>query len=525
MTGKILIPHRNIIDFIACLLLSAPILAWNLLDESTWPWDQAWYAEESIRLWNALLQEKVNWLDALLNAFHTKAPLIAWFGQFFVPLSSKFGIHAALLLSIWLLSLSSILLTYRTSFIAFNQSKNIALLSALIMASTPLFVGLSHEYLAETYQVLAVSYVYWLYFASVNLNKEKIIYHLLFSMCMVVGSKSSTILYCFIPAIGIINNLFHNKISVQKISFVDLGLLTLSAIFALLLTLWYVKNLSEIYSFGVSASSGTASIYYGKVDSFFNKFIYWINVFFKAILPKYIIVLLILSCIIVLLSKPLKKIDQSKLKLGAFVSFQALIPIIIFSLSVNEESRYILPTLPSIIILLGLVASLNSIVTKIFLCIFAFQYLFVQSFSYGLHSHNDQFNHWLKSVNFDPKIRNRNLDLSTHLCLDKGPILYIVGVEYIDFNFNTLGFLGVLSNTDCKFTSLGFAANNVKSAIERAKKIGAKSIVTLKKSCQYSETDWLNLISKDLVEALDKSDDFKLSEIYDDCILIYEIQH
>ncbi len=513
--------NRNTLHYITCFLLSLPILAWNLINKSTWPWDQAWYAEESIRLWQALRTVNVNWLDAVLNAFHSKAPLIAWIGQFFVPLSEILGIHESLLLSIWLTSLIAIFITYKYSYIASNQSRVISLLSVLIVCSSPLFVGLSHEYLTEIYQVLGIAYVYWLYFSSPTLSRGKIYYHLMFSLVIVFGSKSSTILYCFIPLLGIVHNFFHKRISNQKITPLDLLLITLSTLFSLLLATWYVKNIHEIYSFGVSSSSGMASIYYGKADSFFNKFIYWIYVFQKAIITKYVIYIGLMACIILIFIKPFKKVDHSRLKLAILVSLQALIPFIFFSLNINEESRYILPILPSITILIALTASISKIHTKIFLILFIMQYVFVQSFSFGLYKNNESFNHWLKNVDLNPQIRSRNQDLAKHLCHNQNPILYIVGVEYIDFNFNTLGFLGALENTECKFTSLGFAANNVNSAMDRANKLGAMGFVTLKKSCQLEEVDWLNQISKEFVDQIEGSNEFLLSENYDDCILVF----
>jgi hypothetical protein len=513
--------NRNYLYLIFCILLTIPNLAWILLDKSSWPWDQAWYAEESIRLWHALVTHNVNWLDALLNAFHSKAPLIAWIGQFFVPLSNFIGIHEALLISIWLASLLATLISYKLSSLAFKESKNIALLVAIVVCSSPLFVGLSHEYLVEIYQVIAVAYVYWLYFASPNLSRVKIYYHILFAVTIVFGSKSSTILYCFLPMIGIIRNFFYCRISNEKINSIDLLFIVLSTSFICLIAAWYLRNLNAIYSFGVGSASGTVSLYYGKVDSFFNKFVFWMHVFEKSIITKYIIYISLIACFTLFFIKPYRKIESHKLKLAALVVLQAMIPMIFFSVSINEESRYILPILPSIAILIALLASTSKIHTYLFLAIFILQFLFVQSYSFGLHQYNQNLNHWLKNINLDPKIRNRNQDLSKHLCFNQQHILYIVGVEYIDFNFNTLAFLGSRFNTECKFTSLGFAANNVENAMNRAKELGVDRIVTFKKSCQKHEDDWLNQISKDVVIHLEKSKDYLLTENYDDCILIF----
>src|SRR6266567_3478961 len=81
------------------LLLIAPNIAWIFFDKHVWPWDQAWYGEVSVNLYYMLTHSISAWPSTMISAFGTKAPALAWFGQFFVPLS-KFGlsIDEALLL-------------------------------------------------------------------------------------------------------------------------------------------------------------------------------------------------------------------------------------------------------------------------------------------------------------------------------------------------------------------------------------------------------------------------------------------
>src|SRR5260370_25875737 len=93
--------ERSILPYIVSVLLVLPNFYWVLKDKTVWPWDQAWYGEVSVDLWYLLTHHLGQWPAAMLSAFGSKTPGVAWFGQFFVPLGQAVGsIWVGLLLSI-----------------------------------------------------------------------------------------------------------------------------------------------------------------------------------------------------------------------------------------------------------------------------------------------------------------------------------------------------------------------------------------------------------------------------------------
>jgi hypothetical protein len=68
------------------VLAVLPSLAWIAVDQRVWFWDQAYYGEVSVILYDTLRHRPLDWPNHLLSAFDSRAPGIAWFGQLFVPL-------------------------------------------------------------------------------------------------------------------------------------------------------------------------------------------------------------------------------------------------------------------------------------------------------------------------------------------------------------------------------------------------------------------------------------------------------
>ena len=95
------------VNVVACTVIIATLLSqmiYIFLDKSVWPFDPAWYGEVSLSLSVALKGSLHNWIHEMVHAFGTKAPLIAWIGQFLVFLFIlslvKHGLNQGFLLSL-----------------------------------------------------------------------------------------------------------------------------------------------------------------------------------------------------------------------------------------------------------------------------------------------------------------------------------------------------------------------------------------------------------------------------------------
>jgi 4-amino-4-deoxy-L-arabinose transferase-like glycosyltransferase len=116
----------------------------------------------------------------MLHAFGTKAPGVAWIGQFFVPIGQLFNsIEFGLLLFIIITQIATLILTYRIGRELCFGHRLIPLAGCVFIASTPLFVDLSHQYFTEPFQLFAVTYFFWISVKAPELGVWEILSHLL----------------------------------------------------------------------------------------------------------------------------------------------------------------------------------------------------------------------------------------------------------------------------------------------------------------------------------------------------------
>jgi hypothetical protein len=146
----------------AITVLSAPLLllsstVWILRDRRVWPWDQAWYGQVSIELWQTHVQGTGAWLDGTKNwpaqAISGGLSPKAWI----MALHHLTGsIETALLFMNLLLAAGMIALGY-----CVTRSLGIGTIPMLagVVASTgsQIFIGLTHQYLVELMQSLTIA--------------------------------------------------------------------------------------------------------------------------------------------------------------------------------------------------------------------------------------------------------------------------------------------------------------------------------------------------------------------------------
>src|ERR1700733_1451592 len=143
-----------------CVIALIPSLLWTVRDRRVWPWDQAWYAEVSVDLWYLFTHAPLQWLQLMTTAVGLKPPGSTWLGQVFVPFHGAFGsMEAALLFSILLTQVVVLVLIYRISADLAPNVRGIGFFGVAAAAGAQQFVGLSHQYLVEPLQCLAVAWI------------------------------------------------------------------------------------------------------------------------------------------------------------------------------------------------------------------------------------------------------------------------------------------------------------------------------------------------------------------------------
>lgn len=439
------------------LLALFPSLVWLLGDQSVWTWDQSWYALNTVGLFHSLLASPLSWLDDLIAACIAQPPGIAWLGQFFVPLSFLTGsTNSALLLSILATNLTSLVLIYKALFRLFRGRWQIAITSTLFVAAGPLFIALTHQFFAESLQLLTVSWFFWIFASAASLSRLHLVTHLLLAASVAMAAKSSSPLYCFAFAgLAIYSALvcgqkpsdepMRRHWTGRQVSRSLLGVAGLASL-PLLASLWYVRNGTSMREHvKVSASAE----YWGERDLFFNKLQHWVGAFANhfflrfSLLYTFLLILAVLVGICLAWRRHgLRRPDL--LDVAAGVSFlQILVSLSIFSLVPNEDARYLLPLAPYLSLLMAwLLARLSKPWIWLTLGVFFAQLSTVHAQALGLSPLGQDSIPWLIAMETDSQVKDRINELVSITCSASDPgqsVAIEVGADLNVMNPFTLG--------------------------------------------------------------------------------------
>jgi hypothetical protein len=344
----------------AALLL--PSVAWISLDRSVWFWDQSFYGFHSVKLWQTLSREPTKWRTAMETALGDRAAGICWVGQFFVPLGERLGsIDIGLRLSIVATQLATLLFLWAIGRrLKPGADWQVPLSGCLVAASAPLFVAMSHQFLTEPLQTLAVAWIWYLAIAARSLSRLQAFSQLVAASALGMAAKTSTPLYCLLPAIVVLYNLLPRRLEPQPWwkTVVDVSCLAGASGLAWLTYRWYYTNWAATLHHVKEASSSDVAELYGHRDLFWNKLIFWLglsqnNLFTSQVLGALgVIVVGGLFWAVWLRQRDRQEprfTGRDVLALAALLQLAAVLAA--FSLSVNEEMRYLLPLLPSVAVL------------------------------------------------------------------------------------------------------------------------------------------------------------------------------
>jgi hypothetical protein len=536
---------KNIIIYIVIFITIFPSIIWIFLDQSVFPWDQAWYGKVSIELFYRLTHSPLNWGKDMISALGIKAPGIAWLGQFFVPIGQLVGsIDIGLLLSIIATQFSILLLIYHTIF-KLTDSRLISLVCCLFASSSPLSVGLTHQYFVEPLQTLSITWIILIMVFAPQWESKRIILHLISAISLSMIAKITSPLYSFGAVLVILYHVYNNRninctlTQVKSKNFLSkikpLHITSLLLISGFLL--WYGKNIQNILSFAIQASSGEASLLYGKKADFLSKMKYWLSGFQESFFIPICLILVVSLLLYIVANKILKIRKNKKLLIFSYfdiciiVCWVEIISILtFFSFSINEDNRYLLPLLPYVAIVLSwILKNVNQKIIVIFIaCLFSLQLFVVQGQALGFTSVNHNLSYWLYPID----INNNNKQLLSKLvnatCSQTEKARYnIVGLELPWFNADSAAYFSakqlLAKDFYCYYTSLGYAEKDIKKAWQRLFDLNINYFATLQPSLQPKPVSPFNQVSLSILERIQKSSKFKLdSSIDNSSILLYK---
>ena len=463
-TSKLKLP----LAYLVPVALISPSLVWIALDKSVWHWDPAWYGKGSVELFYTVIYAPKDWVFLMLNVLRGQAPGVSWFGQLFVPVGYLLrSFDVGLLLSIWVTQALTLALMYHSARELSDQNPLVAIMVSLIIASGPLFVGMSHQYFAEPLQLLAVSWFVMIMSFAPKWNRAFILSQLLVATPVAMLAKVSSPLYCVGPGLVALWYLFkparfveHEWLQPRVIVALAGGVLLNVATIA-----WYYRNIGGVIQHVSIASSGPIAELYGKKDSFLNAMLFWLeavqNSFFLP--PVFLISGLIVGFgFIHYFINPKREIKHLAI-CSAVAAAQVLLVLATFSLNSNRTTRYLLPLLPYFAFMIGWsVAQINRpILASLAVLIFSVQLATSYGQALGTIPRIPAISEWLLPQNSNQTHAAVLNSIVLRTCMKTSFQNYwnIIGIEEPWLNQNSAGFfaaknLAPYNRVGCQYGSV-----------------------------------------------------------------------
>jgi hypothetical protein len=503
------------------VVLLLPSLVWAFKDRTVWPWDQAWYGQVSVELWYWLGHSWHWWLRVMAGP--TKPPGIVWLGQFFVPLGGVLGsIETALLISILLTQFVMLTILFKIAQIMAPKSRLVPLTAVCVAGGSQLFVGLSHQFLVEPLQALAVTWCFYIALRCDDWPKARIAVHLVAALVLGALAKATTPLYCLMPSAycgyQLLRTPWNFDFATEWKSLSSRALLLALGPMGVACGLWYVLNLRTVWQHVQESSSGDVALNYGTRDTVFNKLIVWSRIFSQSFLDPYLswgCLAAILLVIAVAVAMTVGSKERLRIAPVTVLSItQTALLLFVFSLNIAVDSRYMYALLPGIVIVTTQVlVHLPRIALIGFMMLAVGQWALVSAISLNMASHLTSESDWLLPLRTDAS-EYEELGRVVYVTSEEKSSYYnVVGVEYPWLNANSASFFAakeqLRSGRHSYYTSLGYAEKDVDKAIRRIEALQTfygvlplRYLITVAEPYQSREPNFVNIVSLPVLEQI-----------------------
>ena len=349
-------PKLYLISFIIVYLL---INTYWLIENTAPPWwDQSWYLQNSEFFYNSLRGDGIiSFAKTFVDSFGAKAPLIA-----LLPLPwYLLGFHNYLGVVLTLLTLTFFFFIVFYKLISKILGPWIALIAVIITGTMPLTYGLSRQFMVEFGLMLFVTL--WILLQVFSDHFENSKYNFALGCVLGLGMLMKTTFPIYILGPIIISGIYFLRFkSIHQLP-INTYLKNVSVIFligALISSTWYLKNFSQVFSFGLSAGLGDLAKDYSMGDPLdFNTILSFWKIVINVGISAYYFFIGIAFLGLVILRKvfshhsPHNPVTTWENK--GLLLLWPLFPFVVFSLGVNKDYRYLLPTLPALSALIATV--------------------------------------------------------------------------------------------------------------------------------------------------------------------------
>jgi hypothetical protein len=512
---------------LTCLLLM-PSLAWIVLDEKVWPWDQAWYGEVSVDLWWTLGHAFKDWWPAMISAFGSKAPGVAWLGQFLVPLGASVGSVEFGLLSLQLLAAgATIALLFQIGTRLWRGDRLGGVFLAVLGAGTPLFAGLTHQFIVEPLQVFTTTWIYWIALTGGKKSRLRLLALTLVAAALAMAVKVTSPLYVVLPGLVIIAQFLQNPLGWctkrPRGRLCDTLLLALGLVVLFPTLTWYLHNEGTIRDFVKLASSSEVALQYGKLPEFWSKWRFWFTAFQQAFLIPWVgwgLLVLAFSAL------ALRWFARAGAKTPVAWSWRRAVIVaatgelalvlFVFTRQINEETRYLLPLLPAFLVIVGAVFALAPRRWLVFsaLAVATGGWAWTHCHALGWRPPDGTLSPWLLALDSD---RSHKRDARRLVAVTTTPEtsqrIHVCGYETPWLNANSLAFYAAKHRLTvgyrCYYTSLGYAVTDATAAWQRLSDLNTVCFISVEAASQETPPHFLNQVARAILAKVENLPEFR----------------
>jgi hypothetical protein len=510
--------------WLAALLLLGPGVIWIFQDRSVWPWDQSAYAEMAANLWWDLRHHHIwAWLSHMQSAFGNKAPGVSWLGQFFAPVGQALGsVETGLLLSVWLSLVLAVWLMYEVGRAIGGGNSRAGWLAAALTGVAPLTVAMGHQFFVEAQQLCAVSYVFWIAVALPGESRLRLAAHGLLAISFGMLAKATFPLYVLAPGLIITGRLWSEcrRTPPPPTRKTPWGLLLLAGLAVVATADWYRVNFRNVLSFVQGAAAGKMALNYGHTGSLSSKMGYWLlssQRAFIAPLPGLFLAATLVAAAALAIRHWRREgwpAPQREGSLAIASLLQVIFTLGVFSRQLNEETRYLLPMLPALVVpvVVLLMAGRSRLVLAGAAVALVWQFILVQQVSFGWRDPTPSLSPWLTPPQTDAQPR-AEIERVIETTSGPGPSGAICGVELPWLNSNTLSFYAAKHRLETNqliyYASLGYAPTDPDPVWKRLNELNLAYYVTLAAARQPQPPDFLNQIALEIQHRVEQSGQFE----------------
>lgn len=535
--GTICLSAKSTVAPLLAIVLLSPSVVWIFRDLRVWPWDQAYYAELTLKIHYAMEHGPLAGLKALLIVPDSRPPLLPWLAQAAAPLIGLVGTpERALLLTNIAAGAVTLWLVYSATR-RFGGNLGTALTAMLLCAGTSDFIAFNHQFLVESVQSMTVAGVACIALRADRLPWLRLAAATLSWVTLALLAKTTSLVFVapFLLYIGVVCVTAGAKR--QSATSADVWLLFGASLLAAATIAWYAINWHGVVAHVIETTKGDVALLYGAVRPLSVKLQFWSRGLLRALSPFLwlggLITIVSVAAIVIAAARQLRRgltnlphdVIYSGLLFALCLAGTIVAGLLAYSRAIEEDPRFLAPMVPLVVLLFSWsLATLRCRwLTAGAAALLAFNWAATHAVAQGLVSFPHALG-YLQAPRAEPASIERMTKAVREGCDPHHPDrINIIGAELQDFSavsawfyaeklYPTLGYL-------CPFTSLGYAQSDVNAAIKRIYEINPDFIITL--PLKDLHDDPFNHLSRPIAEWLLTSRDFERVTFAGDALVIY----